>query len=63
MRKEREIDYQRDNIWEGKNFFQVFPGPTVDLKGQRGVSPAPAPDRELTQTVVKQIKSKIYGGW
>lgn len=62
MRKEREMDYQRDKNLGGKKF-QVFPGPTVDLEGQQGVSPAPAPDCELTQTVVKQIKSKIYGGW
>lgn len=41
---------------------KVFPGPTADLKGQWGVHPKPAPDSELTQTVVKQVKSKIYGG-
>lgn len=37
-------------------------GPTGDLEGQRGVRPTPAPDSELTQMVVKQIKSEIYGG-
>lgn len=41
---------------------KVFPGPTADLEGQRGVRPIPAPDSELTQMVVKQIKSEIYGG-
>lgn len=34
-----------------------------DLAGRRGVRLTPAPDSELTQMVVKQIKkSEIYGG-
>lgn len=34
----------------------------ADLKGQRGARPTAAPDSELIQMVVKQIKSEIYGG-
>lgn len=41
---------------------KYFSGPTSNLKGQRGVRPTPAPDSELTQMSVKQIKSEIYGG-
>lgn len=39
----------------------VASGSTGDLEGRRGVRPTSAPNSELIQTLVKQIKSEIYG--
>lgn len=55
----KETEPQKDNIWEGKKTEPS--GLTGDLEGRRGVRPTSASDRELIQTLVKQIKSEIYG--
>lgn len=50
----KEITFRREN--------KSFRDQLSDLEGQRGVRATPAPNGELPQMVVKQIKSEIYGG-
>lgn len=61
MEGEKEADHQKDNIGGGGGDGTVASGSTGDLGGRRGVRPTSAPNSELIQTLVKQIKSEIYG--
>lgn len=61
MHGERERQKQTNKrIAFGRD--KVFSRRSAALDGQRGVCPAPVSNSELTQTVVRQIKSEIYGG-